>query len=63
MKKSDLINKLARLEFQNDYLCAELGYVDNLLKKIGFPNGLESVKWAASEILEEEIGQQKNCDI
>ena len=53
MTKAQLIKKIAYLEFVNDQLETELTYVDGLLKSIGFPEGLVSVKSVAHEILEE----------
>ncbi len=46
--------KIAYLEFVNDQLLSEIHYVDRLLKIIGFPEGLETIKSAAQEVLEEE---------
>jgi hypothetical protein len=50
----DLEKKLAHLEFVNDQLLTEISYVDGLLRLIGFSNGLESIKNAAKEVLEQE---------
>ena len=52
MKK--LLERLACLESVNDQLSSELWYVDRLLKKIGFAEGLSSVKEAAQELFEEQ---------
>lgn len=46
--------RIAYLEFVNDQLLGEIHYVDRLLKIIGFPEGLETIKSAAQEVLEEE---------
>ena len=46
--------KIAYLEFVNDQLVSEIHYVDRLLKIIGFPDGLETIKSAAQEVIEEE---------
>ncbi|MDR3624715.1 MAG: hypothetical protein P4L16_06205 [Chlamydiales bacterium] len=51
MRKTRLLKKLAYLEFVNDQLLTEIKYVDRLLKLVGFPNGLETVKQASKEIL------------
>jgi len=51
MEERLLQDKLARLEFEHDQLVAEIAYVDALLKSVGFPRGLASVKETASEIL------------
>lgn len=52
--KTQLIKKVAYLEFLNDQLSAELTYVDELLRAVGFPEGLKSAKEVAYKILEEE---------
>lgn len=54
MTKVELSQKVARLEFANDQLVAELRYVDELLRSIGFPEGLETVKLAARELADQE---------
>jgi hypothetical protein len=46
--------KIAYLEFVNDQLVSEIHYVDHLLRLIGFPEGLETIKSAAQEVIEEE---------
>jgi len=52
--KEYLRKKLAHLESVNDHLYTEINYVDNLLKLVGFPEGLRTVKEAANEIINEE---------
>ena len=52
MKK--LLERMAKLEFVNDQIAAELAYVDHLLKAVGFQEGLKTVKAAAREIAREE---------
>ncbi len=54
MEQKALEKRLAHLEFINDQLSSELEYVDRLLKIIGFPHGLETIKNAAQEVIEEE---------
>ncbi len=49
-----LEKKIAYLEFVNDQLVSEIDYVDRLLKLIGFPEGLATIKSAAQEVFEEE---------
>lgn len=53
MNKTQLQQKIARLEFIHDQLETELMYVDNLLKSVGFPQGLVSAKEVALELLQE----------
>jgi hypothetical protein len=54
MDMHQLQQKVAYLEFVNDQLACELEYVDKLLQTIGFPEGLETIKSAAQEVIEEE---------
>lgn len=54
MELRELEKKLAYLEFVNDQLMSEIRYVDELLRLVGFTNGLETVKAAAREMVEEE---------
>lgn len=54
--------RIAYLEFVNDQLMTELKYVDKLLRSIGFPEGLETVKKAAKEIQEIEAEQRERED-
>ena len=54
MEQQHLEQKIAYLEFVNDQLAMEIDYVDRLLKIIGFPEGLETIKSAAQEVIEEE---------
>jgi hypothetical protein len=51
MENKELFRRVAQLEFEHDQLLAELQYIDQLLKSIGFTNGLETVKMTAQEIL------------
>lgn len=54
MTKTDLLKKVAHLESLNDHLVTELGYVDNLMRLVGFAGGLETVKVTAQELYEIE---------
>lgn len=62
MGKKELEKKLAYLEFVNDQLVTEVTYVDSLLKSIGFPEGLHSVKLVANEILDEQLIEGEECE-
>lgn len=59
MKEEELIQKIARLESMNDQLASELQFIDDVARKIGFINGISTLKSAAMELLEE---QQNNLD-
>lgn len=54
MQSQELAKKVAYLEFVNDQLSYEIEYIDNLLRLIGFPDGLATIKSAAQEVIEEE---------
>lgn len=54
MTKKQLNKKIAYLEFVHDQLESELIYVNELLKSVGFPRGLDSAKAVALELLEAE---------
>ncbi len=58
MSEKQVLQKIAYLEFANDQLLAEIKHVDALLRLVGFPNGLETVKQAAREIIEEGIQEE-----
>lgn len=57
MTKDQLLKKIARLESINDQLSAEVDYVDQLMRLIGFAEGLETVKATAKAILEKGYRQ------
>lgn len=52
MGQKELLDRIAYLEFTNDQLVTEIRYVDELLRCIGFPEGLATVKSAAQELME-----------
>lgn len=54
MDQSEALQRIAYLEFENDQLVAEIRYLDKLLRAIGFPEGLSTVKEAATEIRDSE---------
>jgi hypothetical protein len=49
-EKQELLTRIAHLEFQNDQLGAEISYDDQLLRSVGFTEGLATVKAAALEL-------------
>jgi hypothetical protein len=54
MNKNDLLKKLSELESVNDQLLAEIRYLDQLLKEVGFEEGLKTLKFAAEEMIEQD---------
>lgn len=55
MTKAQLLKKIAILESLNDHLSTEVTYIDQLMRLVGFSNGLETVKSTAQEIVEKGI--------
>lgn len=51
MTKAQILKKIAQLESLNDLLLTEVSYVDNLMRMIGFSEGIKTVKATAVEIL------------
>jgi hypothetical protein len=54
MKTPDLSKKMAKLETINDQLAAEISYLDQLARSLGFQEGLKTLKSAALEMLESD---------
>ena len=57
MKEEELLHKIAKLESVNDQLLSEIQFLDEIARKLGFENGIKTLKKAAIELLQE---QQKN---
>ncbi len=54
MNNEQLLKRVSELESMNDQLLAEIRYLDELLREVGFENGLKTLKFAAKELIEEE---------
>lgn len=54
MDVKEFEKKIAYLEFVNDQLLSEIHYIDELLRQVGFADGLSSVKNAAEEVSDDE---------
>ena len=52
--REELIKRVSELETINDQLLTEVHHLDELLRKIGFEEGLKTLKSAAKELMEEE---------
>ena len=52
--REDLIRRISELESINDQLLTEVRNLDELLRKVGFEDGLKTLKFAAHELMEEE---------
>jgi hypothetical protein len=60
MEKEKMLKRISELETINDQLLTELNYLDQLLKQIGFEQGLVTLKVAAQELIEEENQRDVN---
>lgn len=54
MEKNKLLKRLSELETINDQLITEFNYLNELMKQIGFEQGLQGLKLAAEEIVQEQ---------
>lgn len=54
LEKTKLIKRLSELESINDQLASELRFLDDLLRKVGFEQGLITLKTAAEELIQHE---------
>ncbi len=55
-EREALQKRISELEFMNDQLLSEIRYLDELMREIGFEEGLKTLKVAAHEILEQDKG-------
>ncbi|HEX2580033.1 MAG TPA: hypothetical protein VHK67_06510 [Rhabdochlamydiaceae bacterium] len=61
MEKENMLKRISELETINDQLLTELNYLDQLLKQIGFEQGLITLKAAAQELIEEENQKEERA--
>ena len=61
MTKKDLLKEVARLESVNDHLLTELSQTDQLMRLVGFKDGIETVKTTALELC--EIENENSLDL
>jgi putative heme iron utilization protein len=52
--KEKLFKRISELESFNDQLVSELRFLDNLLRKVGFDQGLVTLKSAAQELIQHD---------
>ncbi len=53
--REEMIKRISELESINDQLLTEVHNLDDLLRKVGFDDGLKTLKYAAKELMEEDI--------
>jgi hypothetical protein len=51
MKQADILKKIAKLESLNDQMATELRFLEELTRKLGFAEGLKTLKEAALEMI------------
>jgi len=52
--QNQLLSKIAALETKNDLLEAELMYLNEMLVRCGFPEGIKTLKETVEELLAED---------
>ena len=50
MTNEQMLKRISELESINDQLLTEIRYLDQLLREVGFEDGLKTLKFAAKEI-------------
>lgn len=58
MAKVKIEDEIARLESENDLLLAELSSLDELMQKVGFSEGIKTVRATAREMLQKNYNTQ-----
>lgn len=53
-EKEKLRKTISELESLNDQLISELRFLDDLLRKVGFVEGLKTLKNAAEDLIEQD---------
>jgi len=54
MTREQMLKRISELESLNDQLQAEIRYLDQLLREVGFEEGLKTLKFAAKELIEQD---------
>ena len=57
MTNEALLKRISELESMNDQLLTEIRYLDQLLREVGFEDGLKTLKFAAKEMIEQDKSQ------
>lgn len=53
-ERTQLLKTISEMESLNDQLISELRFLDELLRKVGFGEGLKTLKGAAEDLLEQD---------
>lgn len=59
MTREQLLKRVSELESMNDQLLTEIRYLDQLLREVGFEDGLKTLKFAARELIEEDKREEQ----
>ena len=62
MEQEKMLKRISELETLNDQLVAEINYLDTLLRRVGFENGLLTLKMAAQELLDDENSREEKAE-
>ncbi len=54
IEKERMLKTISELESMNDQLISELRFLDELLRKVGFEEGLITLKSAAEDLIEQD---------
>ena len=54
MEQEKLLKRISELESINDQLLTEIRFLDQLLRQVGFEEGLKTLKFAAKELIEQD---------
>lgn len=60
MAKLKLESEIARLESENDHLLSEIVGLNELMRKIGFSEGIKTIKATAKDMLRQSDNTQDN---
>jgi hypothetical protein len=60
---NDLLATIASLETKIDLLEAELSYLDKILRRCGFAEGISTLKCTVEELLSEEVSSPEIKDL
>lgn len=54
MTHEQMLKRISELESINDQLLSEIRYLDQMLREVGFEEGLKTLKYAAKELIEQD---------
>lgn len=54
MSREEMQKRISELESLNDQLLTEIRFLDQLLKQVGFEEGLKTLKFAAQELIDQD---------